>query len=126
MVSIDHVLAELNIQDNSTGKLETADNFFTDWLITNYVQDGKIADGRYTYHNYPAAPDFPPTESISDCPVEASLGEVYQYGVNYIQIRCQGRLSRSTSRVKARWECCLLTHIPGIMPFIRTAAMNRI
>jgi immune inhibitor A len=90
MVSIDHVLADLNIQDNSTGMLETADNFFTDWLITNYVQDGKIADGRYTYHNYPAAPDFPPTESISNCPVEASPGEVYQYGVNYIQIRCQG------------------------------------
>jgi hypothetical protein len=90
MASIDHVLAELNIQDKSTGKLDTADDFFTDWLITNYVQDGKIADGRYTYHNYPAAPDFPPTESISDCPVEASPGEVYQYGVNYIQIRCQG------------------------------------
>ncbi len=72
MVSIDHVLADLNIQDNSTGKLDTADNFFTDWLITNYLQDGKIADGRYTYHNYPAAPDFSPTESISDCPVEAS------------------------------------------------------
>ena len=90
MVSIDHVLAELNIQDQSTGKPDTADNFFTDWLITNYVQDGKIADGRYTYHNYPAAPEFPPTESISNCPVEASPGEVYQYGVNYIQIRCQG------------------------------------
>jgi immune inhibitor A len=90
MVSIDNVLAELNIQDKSTGKLESADNFFTDWLITNYVQDGKIADGRYTYQNYPAAPDFSPTLSISDCPVESSPEEVYQYGVNYIQIRCKG------------------------------------
>jgi len=90
MVSIDHVLAELDIQDKSTGKPDTADNFFTDWLITNYLQDAEIADGRYTYHNYPAAPDFPPTESISDCPVKASPGEVYQYGVNYIQIRCRG------------------------------------
>lgn len=90
MVSIDHVLADLNIRDQLTGKLVTADDFFTDWLVTNYVQDGKIADGRYTYHNYPAAPDFPPTESISNCPVEPKPGEVYQYGVNYIQIRCQG------------------------------------
>jgi immune inhibitor A len=90
MVSIDHVLADLNFKDQSTGKLETADNFFTDWLITNYVQDGKIAEGRYTYHNYPAAPDFPPTESISNCPVEQEPREVYQYGVNYIQIRCKG------------------------------------
>jgi hypothetical protein len=90
MVSIDHVLAELNIQDKLTGKLVTADNFFTDWLVTNYVQDGKIADGRYTYHNYPAAPDFNPAESISDCPVEPGPREVHQYGVNYIQIRCKG------------------------------------
>ena len=90
MASIDLVLAKLNIQDKSTGKPDTANNFFTDWLITNYLQDGKVADGRYTYYNYPAAPDFSPTESISDCPMEPRSGEVYQYGVNYIQIRCKG------------------------------------
>jgi immune inhibitor A len=90
MLSIDQVLSALHIQDRSNGKPVIADDFFTDWLITNYVQDEKVADGRYTYHNYPAAPDFSPTEKISDCPTEPIEGNVYQYGVNYVQIRCRG------------------------------------
>jgi hypothetical protein len=90
MMSIDQALTALNIKDSATGQPVTADNFFTDWLIANYVQDDRVADGRYTYHNYPAAPDFSPTSSISDCPSGPISGEVYQYGVNYVQIRCRG------------------------------------
>ncbi len=90
MSSIDRVLAKLNLHDPVTDKPISADDFFTDWLLANYLQDSNIEDGRYTYHNYPAAPDFSPTASVSDCPLETSDGKVHQYGVNYIQIRCQG------------------------------------
>lgn len=89
-VSIDNVLYTLGLRDPLTGGLFSADSFFTDWLITNYLQDKRVADGRYTYHNYPAAPDFRPTEKITSCPTDEHSRQVNQYGVNYIQITCQG------------------------------------
>ncbi len=90
MVSIDKVLSELNILDTIRGEPTTAEGFFTDWLIANLLQDDRVADGRYTYHNYPAAPDFSPTETISKCPSKASEKTVHQFGVNYVEIRCKG------------------------------------
>jgi len=90
MVSIDKVLSGLNILDTLTGEPITTESFFTDWLIANLLQDDRVADGRYTYHNYPAAPDFSPTETISNCPVNSSEKTVHQFGVNYVEIRCRG------------------------------------
>jgi immune inhibitor A len=90
MVSIDDVLSKLAIKDPSTGEQITADDVFTDWLIANYVQDESVADGRYAYHNYPAAPDVAPTEKVSKCPTDLGSNAAHQYGVNYIQITCRG------------------------------------
>jgi hypothetical protein len=90
MVSIDDVLAALDLKDPLDGELVTADDVFTDWLIANFLQDEQVSDGRYTYHNYPAAPEFSPTESIDDCPLDLTPQSVHQYGVNYIRIRCEG------------------------------------
>ncbi len=88
--SIDNLLSELAIKDPLNGLPIGADDVFLDWLITNILQDEDVADGRYSYHNYPAAPEFSPTEKINDCPAELKSQSVYQYGVNYIQIRCHG------------------------------------
>ena len=88
--SIDNTLAQRNITDPSTGKVITADDFFLDWAITNYVQDGSVDDGRYVYHNYPAAPKANPTETASNCPVDPSNRTVNQYGAEYILVTCPG------------------------------------
>ncbi len=89
--SIDQTLADHGFQNPSTGRPLDADDFFLDWLITNYVQDERVFDGRYSYINYTSAPRFDTTHEISQCPKVVHAGEVYQYGVNSLQINCQGK-----------------------------------
>ncbi len=88
--SIDKVLAQNDITDPSSGRVITADDLFLDWTVANYVQDGTVADGRYTYHNYPDAPQASDTEGIASCPLERVTRTVNQYGVDYIRISCPG------------------------------------
>ena len=88
--SIDDTLAQNNVVDPLTKKVITADDFFLDWAVTNYVQDKSVGDGRYAYHNYPAAPSAHATETISTCPLGTSTRTVNQYGVDYIRISCSG------------------------------------
>jgi hypothetical protein len=88
--SVDGVLKQINATDPQTDQPITADDVFMDWAVTNYLLDGSVGDGRYTYHNYPNAPQTYPTESVSTCPTESMGRTVKQYGVDYIQINCQG------------------------------------
>ena len=88
--SIDQVLLEQEISDATTGKILTADDVFRDWAITNYLQNEKIGDGRYGYRNLPSLPQPAITDSLRNCPAQTSPQRVSQYGVDYIQIRCQG------------------------------------
>jgi len=87
---IDDVLKQLAVTDPVTKQPILADDVFIDWAVTNYVLDGKVGDGRYIYHNYSAASSPSATETISDCPQAPLPREVHQYGVDYIQITCQG------------------------------------
>ena len=87
--SIDDTLAQLNITDPQTGKVITADDVFMDWAAALYLKDSSVGDGRYTYHNYPDAPQYTPADFISNCPQTAS-GSVNQYGIDYIAINCAG------------------------------------
>ena len=91
--SLDHVLAEQNAIDESTGKAITADDVFLDWTIANFVQDETVGDGRYTYHNYPQAPRASDTEVISNCPLDQATRTVNQFGVDYLRIYCPGSYS---------------------------------
>ena len=86
---IDDTLAQLNITDPQTGKVITADDVFMDWAATLYLQDGDVGDGRYTYHNYPQAPQYTPVDFISGCPQDTS-GTVNEYGIDYLTIHCSG------------------------------------
>lgn len=93
LVSIDKVLTELAITDPLTGRTVTADDVFSDWVVASYLKDGKVSDGRFTYHNYKDAPQSSPTESIRSCPTNTETRDVSQYGVDYIRIRCRGDYS---------------------------------
>jgi immune inhibitor A len=90
MTSIDEVLAELGIMDPLNGNIITANDVFVDWTLTSYLLNGRIADGRYTYHNYPEAPAVSATQTYTNCPVNTSTRHVKQYGADYIRIRCNG------------------------------------
>ncbi len=88
--SIDGTLRDLNETDPSTGKIITADDLFSDWAVANFLQDPSVGDGRYSYKDYPDAPKFKETESISSCPSDPQDLSVDQYGVEYIRISCRG------------------------------------
>jgi len=93
LTSVDSTLKSLNMTDKTTGKIITADDVFADWAVTNYLLDGSVGDGRYTYHNYSNAPSVAAAEKISSCPYQAKNFSVYQYGVDYIDITCSGKFN---------------------------------
>jgi hypothetical protein len=63
---------------------------FVDWVLATYLLDDSVADGRYTYHNYPEAPQADTTETIRNCNQVDVTSDVSQYGVDYIRIKCRG------------------------------------
>ncbi|MBT3322541.1 MAG: hypothetical protein HN392_09690 [Anaerolineae bacterium] len=87
--SVELVLEEINAVDSRTGQTITADNLFIDWLLANYLQDSNVGDGRYTYNNYPTAPQASATESVYSYPYTQNYS-VHQYGGDYILIDCEG------------------------------------
>ena len=86
---IDGLLVERNITDPLTGKTLSADDLFRDWTVASYLQDATVSDGRYTYGNYPEAPQPSETETIHNCDSELQTREVHQYGVDYIRLECR-------------------------------------
>lgn len=91
LTSVDDTLSALNITDAATGKPITADDVFIDWAVSMFVQDKNVGDGRYTFHNYPDAPQTSATETISTCPNGPISRSVHQYGVDYVSIDCAGQ-----------------------------------
>jgi immune inhibitor A len=90
MDSVDDVLKQLNVNNSTTGQPFIADDVFQDWTIANYLHDSSVSDGRFTYSNYPNAPQTYETESFSACPTGPQARTVKQYGVDYIAISCNG------------------------------------
>jgi immune inhibitor A len=88
--SVDDVLREINASDPKTGLPITADAFFQDWTVANFLQDKTVEDGRYVYNNYPEARRASATETIYSCPQAPAARTVKQYGVDYIAIECEG------------------------------------
>ncbi len=88
--SIDETLSAMNVTDKQSGKPVTADDVVMDWMAANYLQDGSVGDGRYTYHNYNNLPQFQPTQQVSSCPYGPTNSTVNQYGAEYIEITCSG------------------------------------
>jgi len=90
LASVDKVLRDMEIVDPDTGSKITTDEFFLDWVVTNYIKDEYNVTDRFDYSNYPDAPVFYPTESIDQCPTGVVSRDVHQYGVDYIELNCQG------------------------------------
>jgi immune inhibitor A len=93
--SIDEVLNTLDIRDPETGELIQADDVFTDWAATNFLQNPNVGDGRYAYLDYADAPKFEASDQINSCDGNWSNYSVKQYGVDYIQISCRGKYTLS-------------------------------
>ena len=81
---VDAVLEKNDIRDPFTGEVITAEDVFSDWVIASFIRDKDVADGRYTYHNFPSAPQAEATETIYECPTELLTRDVHQFGVDYI------------------------------------------
>jgi hypothetical protein len=86
--SIDEVLMQFNEVDNLTGEIITADDVFTDWIITNYLMDKKVQDGRYHYENYSISPPATITEKINECEFDWKERTVSQYAADYVELKC--------------------------------------
>jgi hypothetical protein len=93
MESIDKVLREMNVIESQTGKIVTADDVFADWVVAMFMKDATIGDGRYTYYNYPDSPVPGATMEINKCPLDWKQSTVKQYGVDYIEIKCPGKIN---------------------------------
>jgi immune inhibitor A len=89
--SIDQILADQSLANPDTEEPLTADDVFRNWSIALVVQDEDIADGRYAYKSY-SPPEMQPVDTISDC--QTGTGPqphaVYQFGIDYIQLSCDG------------------------------------
>ena len=90
MTSIDKTLADMNEKDPQTGIQIAADDIFSDWVITNYLNDSSVGDGRYQYKKYKNFTTAGYTEQIDTCPTETTTASVYQYGADYIKLECSG------------------------------------
>jgi len=88
--SVEDVLREISATDPSTGAPISADDFFMDWAVTNFVLDKTVGDGRYVYNNYPGAHRASATESIVSCRQSPITRDVHQDGGGYIGIECEG------------------------------------
>jgi hypothetical protein len=88
--SVDNVLIELGVIDPLINRQIMADDVVMDWVITNFLEDASVSDGRFAYHQYPEVLSRAfPTEAISDCS-QTYTRDVRQYGVDYINILCDG------------------------------------
>ncbi len=90
MDSIDAVLNTSGVKDSISDQPISADDVFGDWVVTNYLMDSGVGDGRYDYSNYPSAPQAGDTERLSSCTSDWYNRSVFQYGVDYIGITCRG------------------------------------
>jgi immune inhibitor A len=88
--SVDNVLSQIDATDPLTSQPITADDFFMDWAVTNFLLDPSVGDGRYIYNNYADANRASAGETISSCPQSVITRDVHQYGVDYIEIDCAG------------------------------------
>jgi immune inhibitor A len=90
LASVDSTLRQIDALDPLTEKPITADSFFLDWAVTNYLMDHRVGDGRYAYTSYHGALHSEVTEEVNSCPINNLTRDVHQYGVDYISFNCPG------------------------------------
>lgn len=88
--SIDLVLEESKATDPLTGEPIRVDDLVLDWVLTNYLLDGNVGDGRFAYDSYDYVIGTRDTESFNECLPGFQERNVRQYGVDYIRFTCPG------------------------------------
>lgn len=91
--SLDEVFTAHNVVDPETGGLMTANEFFRDWTLANYLNDPDLEDGRYFYSSYPEVPMVEDAKWLSDCSGNPLKETVHQYGTDYYEIGCDGQMT---------------------------------
>ena len=86
--SFDDVFTNEKIVDPLSHQVVTSDEFFRDWTLANYLNNTKVSDGRYGYHNYQDLPNFVDSQSQIDCDSGQKNDTVSQYGTDYLRISC--------------------------------------
>jgi hypothetical protein len=85
---LEDVFKNAHVLDPSTGSLLTANTFFQDWTITNYINDQSVEEGRYFYSQYLDVPLVNQAEWLNECQGFALTESVHQFGADYFQIAC--------------------------------------
>ena len=91
--SIDRVLADVDARDPATGEPVGPDEVYRDWAVAMLLQDPSVGRGQFALESYPDAPDVNVRERIAGCPVEPWGSTVAQYGVDYIELDCDGEFN---------------------------------
>lgn len=86
--SLDNVFQTDQMIDPTTGNPLTADTFFQDWTLANYINDPSIEGGRYFYSQYLDVPVIEQSEWLNECDGTSVSGNVHQFGADYLQIAC--------------------------------------
>ncbi|MCS6910824.1 MAG: hypothetical protein NZM11_09715, partial [Anaerolineales bacterium] len=89
MRAVDAVLAARGLTDPATGAPLTANDVFADWVIANYLNDARVADGRFVYSRLPNPPRPQPNDIFYSCPVETQTEKVSQFGADYYEFQCE-------------------------------------
>ena len=90
MSSVDDVLEQHQAINPSTGTLINADDVFADWAVAFYLNDPTVEDGLYAFSLYPNPPSPSVQSEIEYCPLEPLTTSVHQYGIDILEINCQG------------------------------------
>ncbi|MDP7259755.1 MAG: immune inhibitor A [Anaerolineales bacterium] len=99
LAAMDAVLQHLGAVDALSGNPITTDAVFADWVVANYLGDTSLADGRFGYSKYAAAPRVVPTASFG-CTAPPGDMSVHQYAADYITIDCPDVTSATFSGVQ--------------------------
>ncbi len=93
MRAVDAVLAARGLTDPASGAPLTAEAVFADWVITNYLNDPRAADGRYAYTRLSNPPRPRANDLFSSCPVATQTATVSQFGADYYEFQCDGTVT---------------------------------
>ncbi len=86
MISVENTLRAIGATDPETGRPITSEDFFGDWVVTNYLNDPTVADGRYAYTLLPNLPQVAVTFEHNSYPVNAVDVAIPQYSAHYIRL----------------------------------------
>ena len=84
--SIDAVLQANGVTDWVRGETLTAEDLVLDWMVTNYLLDERVSDGRFDYANYVNAPQVSVDEVVVPSAGDEYAYSVKQFGADYVKV----------------------------------------